>query len=114
MLAAALVQAVRPETSYRFNIAYTYGGFVTLIPQRLGKNPALDASVAALTEAHSQFCSGQVASRAVLAKYSNALTQLRTCLNDPRIATQSETLASVMLLLITQVSFGRRIWECIR
>lgn len=105
-LAAALVQAVKPETSWRFNIAYTYGGFISMIPQRLGRNPALDASVSALTEAHSEFCSARPASRLVLGKYSEALTKLRMCLNDPQIAVQSETLCSVMLLLITQVSMG--------
>lgn len=95
---------MKPETSWRFNIAYAYGGFVTLIPQRLGRNAALDASVSALTEAHSDFCNAQPASRSVLSKYSQALTKLRVCLNDPQVATQSETLCSVMLLLITQVS----------
>lgn len=103
-LAAALVHAVSVETSWRFNIAYAYGGFVALIPQRLGRNAALDASVSALTEAHSMFCNAQLPSRSVLSKYSHALTQLRLCLSDPQVATQSETLASVMLLLITQVS----------
>lgn len=104
-LAAALVQAMKPETSFRFNIAYAYGGFLALIPERLGHNAALDASVSALTEAHAGFCNGHlVASRSVLSKYSQALTKLRMCLNDPQIATQSDTLASVMLLLITQVS----------
>lgn len=105
-LAAALVQAVKPGTSYRFNIAYTYGGFIALVPQRLGRNAALDASVSALTEAHSDFCSGRPATRSVLSKYSQALTKLRVCLNDPRVAAQSETLCSVMLLLITQVGIG--------
>lgn len=103
-LAAALVQAVKPETSWRFNMAYTYGGFIALIPQRLGRNAALDASVAALTEAHLDFCNHQPASRSVLSKYSRALTKLRMCLDDPQIATQSDTLCAVMLLLITQVS----------
>lgn len=74
-----------------------------MIPQRLGRNAALDASVCALTEAHSDFCNAQPASRSVLSKYSLALTKLRMCLSDPQIATQSETLCSVMLLLITQV-----------
>lgn len=103
-LSAALVQAVKPETSWRFNIAYTYGGFISMIPQRLGRNAALDASVSALTEAHSDFCNARPASQLVLSKYSQALTKLRMCLNDPQIAVQSETLCSVMLLLITQVS----------
>ena len=109
VLASALVQAMRPETSWRFNIAFTYGGFLTLIPPRLGRNAALDASVSVLTEAHADFCNGQPASRSVLSKYSQALTKLRICLNDPQVATQSDTLCSVMLLLITQVSDDVRV-----
>lgn len=79
-----------------------YGGFLTEIPRRLGVNQALDASVDALTTAFSSVYTHQRTSEA-LAKYTQALTSLRVCLDDPAKSHQPETLCAIYLVMICQV-----------
>ena len=100
---AALVQAIRPSTSERWNLVWSFGSFLEYLPQRLGRNEALDFSVSAISLAHSDFCNYRKASPLALNKYSQALAKLRACLNVPEIACTSDTLCAVMLLLMTQV-----------
>lgn len=73
------------------------------IPQRLGSNEALDASVQALTSAHHSLIvrGSQVEARA---RYGRAMKALRQCLQDSTQAFTSSTLCAIYLLLICQVS----------
>ena len=81
-----------------------FGGFLTLVPARLGRNEALDAAADMLVSAYGHFRLGNVVpSTQVLVKYSRAIKALGRCLNDPVKAISSETLASTWLLLISQV-----------
>ena len=87
-----------------------YGYFLEDIPSRLGRNPALDASVQTLTVAYSSLLSRQPGSdRAeVLQSYNDTLRCLRGCLNDPVLAHTSETVCAVYLVMVCQGWIGRR------
>ncbi|KAK3691315.1 hypothetical protein LTR37_018676 [Vermiconidia calcicola] len=102
VVAQSFLETIKPSTGHRYNLVWTYGGFLEYIPSRIGTNAALDASVAALTEVHSNICNGTRATTSTLAKYSKALSSLRTTLDDPVVACASETLAAVMILSICQ------------
>ncbi|KAI7153104.1 hypothetical protein KC349_g8582 [Hortaea werneckii] len=45
---SAYLSTIKPSVNFRQNLAWNYGAFLEEIPQRLGKNKALDAAVAAL------------------------------------------------------------------
>jgi hypothetical protein len=103
-LTSSYVNAIKTTTDMRYNLAWSYGDYLVDIPQRLGVNPALDASVDALVCAHSNICSGRKVTLESLQKYSAGLKALRDCLDDPSQARTSETLCAVMLLMNCQVS----------
>jgi hypothetical protein len=102
-LTSVFVQTLKPSTDLRYNLVWNYGGFLAEVPQRLGTNEALDASVYAVCAAHSSFCVYKDISVEALTKYSHALRMLRVCLDDPVKASTPETLCAVMMLLICQV-----------
>lgn len=108
LLANSLLDTIKPSTNLKFNLAWSYGIFLEEIPRRLGKNEALDTSVAALVSAHSDLCSRRrEVSIDTLNKYSCALKTLREYLDAPITACATETLCAVMLLLICQGFIGR-------
>lgn len=84
-----------------------YGAFLEQIPKRLGRNPALDASVQAFTT-----CSTCVytrgASVAGLRSYIHALKTLRVALGNPAIAESPDTLCAIYLIMVCQVSLTLR------
>ena len=106
LLVNALIAKLKASDDLRYNLSWTYGGFIEDIPRRIGTNQALDAAVAALVTAHSHLGShqGTFATCQSLVKYSHALKTLRACLDDPVTARKAETLCAVMILLICQVS----------
>lgn len=101
---ASYLSAVRDSVDFRYNLAWTFGDFLQDVPQRLGSNRALDAAAAALISAHANVCCNRPATPQTLSKYSRALYALKETLNDPCLDSSSESLCSVMLLLICQVS----------
>lgn len=104
LLARAFIETIRGSTDLRYNLGWAYGFYLYDIPQRLGTNKALDASVEAMVTAHSSFCLKGFVSVETLVKYSRALSVLRTYLDDPVKAHSSDTLGAVALLLTCQVS----------
>jgi len=97
------------DSDLRYNLTWAFGGYLLEVPKRLGVNPALDAAASALVASHRRFNSGfKVASVDELTKYQFALSQLRSSLNDPDIASDANTLCAVMLLMICQVSRTRK------
>lgn len=104
LLASALIRKIGTSCDLRYNLSWSYGGFIEDIPRRIGTNEALDTAVAALVSAHSHFSSnsGSLTLVESLTKYSHALKALRRYLDNPVRARQSETLCGVMLLLICQ------------
>ncbi|KAK2760762.1 hypothetical protein FQN54_001998 [Arachnomyces sp. PD_36] len=107
LLASAWVGAIKGATDLRYNLGWSYGAYLYDIPQRLGRNEALDISVDTLATAHSTFCSQGLVSVEGITKYSRALSVLRTYLNDPIKARTPETLCAVSLLLICQNFLGQ-------
>ncbi|KAL4806081.1 hypothetical protein BDV18DRAFT_138644 [Aspergillus unguis] len=101
-----LVAAVKPATSLRYNLMWAYGGYLVLIPRRLGINEALDAAVDALVTAYQSFASCKQVFIGSLTKYSRALNALSRCLDNPVTATTSETLCAVSVMLLVQHLIG--------
>ena len=102
-LVSLFLATIKPSTNFRYNLAWTYGGFLEDIPQRLGLNRALDTAVQTLVCAHSNICLDREVSTESLRRYSRALSTLASSLNDPTSARSPETLCAVMVLLICQV-----------
>ncbi|KAL2868906.1 Zn(II)2Cys6 transcription factor domain-containing protein [Aspergillus lucknowensis] len=105
-LAEALVTTFRPGTDLRYHLAWAYGGYLAMVPARLGKNEALDSAVDALVTTHRSFCARREISVAALTKYSRSLAALRDCLADVRKSSSSETLCAVSILLLVQNLLG--------
>lgn len=103
-LSHAFVKAIKPSTGLRYNLVWTYGGFLQDVPRRLGMNEALDAAADALVASHSSFCVHRMISVEALTKYSLALNKIRICLDDPIKARTSETLCAIYLVLLCQVN----------
>jgi hypothetical protein len=78
-----------------------YGYFLHKIPQRLGVNPALDASVNAITAAHVSLYTRE-RSPDMYTKYGQALSKLRLCLTNPSFSESPETLCAIYLLTICE------------
>ena len=104
LLATSFIATIRETTSLKYSLLWSYGGFLEDIPCRLGTNEALDASVQSLVSAHSCMCLQQGTSIEALVHYSRALRKFRVHLDSPVNATTTETLCSVMLLMIVKVS----------
>lgn len=101
---SAFIDTLKPARGVRFNLAWSYGDYLTDVPIRLGRNVALDAAADALVTACDRFSAPRADhSHRFLAKYVEAVRTLRLCLDDQATATTSETLCAVMLLLICQV-----------
>lgn len=92
-------------TDLRYDLTWTYGGFLKHIPKRLGTNEALDSAVGAVTGAFPTLYTGQI-SRGALTSYGDGLKALRVCLDDPSKAQTAETLCAIYLMIICQVSFS--------
>ncbi|KAH7121411.1 hypothetical protein EDB81DRAFT_813902 [Dactylonectria macrodidyma] len=90
-------------TDVRYDLT-CYGTFLRHIPQRIGKNKALDASVDAFSTAFSHF----YPDRSVVAysKYGQALKAVRDCLNDPSQAKTIETMCAIYLIMVVQGWIG--------
>jgi hypothetical protein len=91
-------------TDLRYDIT-CYGDFLRHIPARLGRNEALDASADALATTFSTLHRPQGYQTVdALTKYVKAISSLRLCLEDPAKARMPETMCSVYLIMICQVS----------
>jgi hypothetical protein len=88
-------------TDVRYDLS-CYGGFLNQIPARLGRNPALDASVGALTTAFPALYTQRLLPDAI-SRYIDALRALRICLQDPATAKSLDTLCAIYLILVCQV-----------
>lgn len=88
-------------TDIRYELSI-YGDFLLDIPKRLGRNAALDSSVAALTTAFQAVHTGLKPAKVYL-EYATALNSLRLCLDDPVEAQSPETLCAIWMIVICQV-----------
>ena len=103
-LRSAFVRNLSPTISIKHSLLRNFGIFLLEVPRRLGCNEALDAATRCLIAVYEPYCAGQheVAS-ATLVEFARALNALRRGLTDPTIAHTSETLCSVMILMLAQV-----------
>lgn len=111
IIISAFIDIIKPSATTkqidcRYNLAWMYGPFLNAIPQRLGRNEALDAASQALIQAHTELCSRLPFSIAALNKYFHAIEKLRLSLDCPSTAHSIETLSAAILLLICQTLNG--------
>ncbi|KAL4935332.1 hypothetical protein BDV06DRAFT_131025 [Aspergillus oleicola] len=106
LLGQGLVAAIKPQTSLRYNLMWAYGGYLVFVPRRLGLNEALDTAIDALITTHQTYASCKEVTATSLTKYSTALGALRRCLSNPSVASTSETLCAVSVLLVVQHMLG--------
>lgn len=99
-VAGGLVSALG-VTDIRYELSI-YGEFLEDIPRRLGRNAALDSSVAAFTTSF-EAIHLRHKSTEVFDKYARALSALRYCLDDPVEAQSPETLCAIWMVVICQV-----------
>ncbi|KAF5877158.1 putative transcription factor cys6 protein [Botrytis fragariae] len=84
----------------RYDIG-VYGAFLTEIPKRLGSSAALDASVNAISTSYTSIYSRTKPVEA-LESYGRGLKALRVALNDPKEATEANTICAFYLMMICQ------------
>ncbi|TGO22442.1 hypothetical protein BPAE_0168g00130 [Botrytis paeoniae] len=84
----------------RYDIG-VYGTFLTEIPKRLGSSAALDASVNAISTSYTSIYSRTKPVEA-LESYGRGLKALRIALNDPKEATEANTICAFYLMMICQ------------
>jgi hypothetical protein len=81
------------------------GNFFKFIPSRLGTNLALDAAVSCLCAIYNETRTKNTPNSAVSVKqYVRSLSALQTCLNDPALSSESETICASIILQICEVS----------
>jgi hypothetical protein len=105
-LTKAFISVLYPTADLRYSLAWGYGDYLRELAPRLGVNDALDAAVATVVVAHSDFCSSRPVSPGCLQKYAAALKGLRMSLNDDDTAVSNETLCAVMVMLVCQDLMG--------
>jgi hypothetical protein len=93
--------SVLQVTEPRFD-ANSLGTWFVDVPARLGTNRLFDSSAAAFVAAIEDLRSGRP-TVAALIKYGKALNCLRTTLQDPVEAKGPYTLASIFMLMVSQV-----------
>ncbi|KAF7955585.1 hypothetical protein EAE96_004511 [Botrytis aclada] len=84
----------------RYDIG-VYGAFLAEIPKRLGSSAALDASVNAISTSYTSIYSRTKPVEA-LESYGRGLKALRVALNDPKEATEANTICAFYLMMICQ------------
>ncbi|KAL6718323.1 hypothetical protein ACLMJK_004412 [Lecanora helva] len=108
-LTLAYVDRIDPTTDISMQLVGNFGGFLMCVPARLGRNESLDAAADLLVSTYSRFRTGHLTpTTEILTKHSRALNALGRCLDDPVKASASETLASVWLLMISQMFTGQK------
>jgi hypothetical protein len=101
-----MIETMNPAMDLRYNLAWSFP-VLEYVPQRLGRNAALDAAAKVVVAAHCSHCiSRRRVPPNVLVEYSRALTQLRLALDDTVTAQSLETLCAIKLLLVSQVGLA--------
>lgn len=104
VLTSAFASSISTSIDIRYQLPWSFGGFLQDIPSRLGHNEALDAASDALTTAYARYCGeDSLAATKTFTKYVYAIESLSKCLRNPATAHAPETLAAIMLILIYQV-----------
>lgn len=82
-----------------------FGPFIQEVPARIGHNPALDAAVAVLINAHTSLMYRRTSNDIVsINLYLRAIKTLQSCLEDPKQGMSTNTLCASVLLGLVEVS----------
>ncbi|OIW23828.1 hypothetical protein CONLIGDRAFT_686057 [Coniochaeta ligniaria NRRL 30616] len=80
------------------------GSFLPAIPSRLGRNAALDAAVASLCSIYIDHLTVKsTGSNATLQKYIVSLNALQSCIKDPELRSQSETICASIIVQMCEL-----------
>ncbi|KAJ4309630.1 hypothetical protein N0V94_008841 [Neodidymelliopsis sp. IMI 364377] len=86
-----------------------FGPFIHEVPARIGHNPALDAAVAVLIDAHTSLMHKRTSDDIVsINLYLRAIKMLQNCLEDPRQGMSTNTLCASVLLGLVEALAGPR------
>lgn len=82
------------------------GAFYSAIPSRMGRNLALDAAVSCVCRIYLDIVrNGSQFSGSTFRQYAKSLNALRSCVEDPYIQSESETICASILLQLCEVSY---------
>lgn len=102
-LSNRLISALQ-VTEPRYDIS-ALGTWFVEVPQRLGKNELFDKATAAFVYSIEDLrCGTKVPTLGAITWYGKALTSLTTTVQDPAKAKDPYTLASIFMLMVSQVS----------
>jgi hypothetical protein len=80
------------------------GSFFDFVPARIGHNIALDDAVACMSAIYQGTPSiSYIADREIYQSYVKALASLRSCLDDPSLRLEAETLCASIMLQMCEV-----------
>lgn len=81
-----------------------FGPFIQEVPSRIGHNPALDAAVAVLIDAHTSLMYKNTSNDVVsINLYLRAIKMLQGCLEDSQEGMSTNTLCASVLLGLVEV-----------
>jgi hypothetical protein len=83
----------------------SHGDFYSFIPSRLGRNLALDDTISCLCGIYADtLTNNPTTSEIAIRRYAKSLNSLRTCLKEPQLRTESETICASIILQLCEVS----------
>ncbi|KIW91375.1 uncharacterized protein Z519_08271 [Cladophialophora bantiana CBS 173.52] len=99
-LVNAFTNKIKPTVGVQYNLAWTYGDYLSYVPARLGANEVLDSATDTFLAAVATLSDplGARSNHVLLEKYGRTLASLRKCLDDPIKAKTSETLCAILFL----------------
>lgn len=104
-LATAFVYSLDSNVAGKLFPLRLVGSFFEFIPARLGRSAALDGAVECICSIYSKALPApHEISKDIYQKYAKAIASLRTCLDDPTLRMESETLCASIILQLCEVS----------
>ncbi|KAH8905683.1 hypothetical protein BR93DRAFT_968924 [Coniochaeta sp. PMI_546] len=84
------------------------GSFLPAIPSRLGRNAALDAAIASLCSIYvDHLTTTSMGSSTTIQKYIHTLSALQSCVKDPQLRSQSETICASIIVQMCELMMTR-------
>jgi hypothetical protein len=83
---------------------HAVGSFLPAIPSRLGRNAALDAATASLCSIYvDHLTMKSMGSDVTIQKYIASLSALQSCIRDPQLRSESETICASIIVQMCEV-----------
>jgi hypothetical protein len=104
-----LTYILKDPKSQAFFPLKSHGNLFSFIPSRLGRNLALDDTISCLCGIYADtLTNNPTTSEIAIRRYAKSLNSLRTCLEEPQLRTESETICASIILQLCEVScWGR-------